>query len=413
MTKRAFTIAVLSAAGTTAVWWLAWQGSGSSGHSFPTPAEVTPPARVEIDVHASLTALREAESVDQKLTAAARAQQIPIQRIPEILEHLSPEEKNRFGFAARVLLIRWASRDGAAAMDWAWQHLPDQPARNRAFLDGGASWAWHDPEGLARWAEEHYHAGPPHEQPPESTSPLLRSDQISHVCLWLAPYDPYLACTLRKKAGSFFSSQDVALVQAIPTVEKIKQALRAYDDLDQLTSGKISGQQFIPMQLLKRWQELDPEDFSASPYGHVMPTTVYGRDYLEKDDWKALTPEKRMDRANALISAKDDHGRAMGIYRISEQWSEVDLDGTISWLKSLPDSDAERKVSAISANIAPKDLPRALVLLKEHSPQDYHLSLVRAFDAWTKRHPGTTADLSGADETTRRIWSDLQSLEAP
>src|SRR5690606_36773454 len=120
----------------------------------------------------------------------------------------------------------WASKDGAGAMEWVWKNLPDSSTRSSAFGDIGASWAWHDPEGLARWAGEHYRQAPAGEKPTDTGTPVIESSQLSDVCLWLVPQDPYLACTLRKSAGSFISSKDVALAQAIPTVEKVRQALR-------------------------------------------------------------------------------------------------------------------------------------------------------------------------------------------
>lgn len=410
MTNRTLITGVFSAAVTLAAWAIVWPRGSASRNPSPVPEKEASPTSPRIDITSAIADLRGAKSAEEKLAAAARLHLIPVDRIPELLAGFPVMENKRLGFAARALLIRWASKDGAAAMDWAWKNIPDRTYIPNAFSDIGASWAWHDPEGLARWAEDHFQRTTQDEKPPDGSTPKIDSGELSKICLWLVPHDPYLACTLRKKAGSFFSSEDVRLAQAIPTVEKVRQALRAYDDLDQLNSTKISGHQMIPMQLLRRWQELDPEDFARSPYGHVMPVSIYGGDYLRKDEWRTLSPEKRTARANALISGKDDDGRATGIYQVAAQWAEVDPAGTASWLESLPASDAKQWSGAVSGVIAPKDLPRALALLRTQEPAAYRSSLVRAFDAWTKHHPDTPADLSGQDEATRRVWEDLQTL---
>ncbi|MBX3742823.1 MAG: hypothetical protein KF712_17700 [Akkermansiaceae bacterium] len=410
MTNRTLITGILSAAVTVAAWAIVWpRGSASQGQP-PVYEKEKPPSQPRIDPPTTIAALREAKTPEEKLAAAARLQLIPVERIPELLESFPVMENKWPTFATQALLIRWASKDGAAAMEWLWMNLPDHNHFPSASRDIRASWAWHDPEGLARWAGEHYRNEAPDGSGSESSTPSIDSGQLSEICLWLVPHDPYLACTLRKKAGGSFSSQDVALAQAIPTVEKVRQALRAYDDLDQLSSTKISGHQMIPMQLLRRWQELDPEDFARSPYGHVMPVSIYGGDYLRKDEWRTLSPEKRTARANALISGKDDGGRATGIYQVAAQWAEVDPAGAASWLETLPASDAKQWAGAVSGIIVPKDLPRALALLKTQEPAAYRSSLVRAFDAWTKHHPDTPADLSGQDEATRRVWEDLQAL---
>jgi hypothetical protein len=410
MTNRALMTGILSAAVTVAVWTIVWPRGTEPESQRPVPEKEVPPSPARIDPASAIAALREAKTPEEKLAAAARLQQIPVDRIPELLGSIPVMENKRLGFAARALLIRWASKDGASAMEWVWKNLPDRTYISSASSDICASWAWHDPEGLARWAEDHYRQTPPGEDTPDTGTPALDARQLSKICLWLVSHDPYLACTLRKKAGTLISSEDVALAQAIPTVEKVKQALLAYDDLDQLSSTKISGHQMIPMQLLRRWQELDPEDFARSPYGHVMPVSVYGGDYLRKDEWRTLSPETRTARANAIISGKDDGGRTTGIYRIATQWAEVDPAGTASWLESLPTSDAKQWAGAVSGIIAPKDLPRALTLLRKQELPAYRSSLVRAFDAWAKHHPDTPADLSDQDELTQQVWQDLQTL---
>ncbi|WAC18435.1 hypothetical protein OVA24_14465 [Luteolibacter sp. SL250] len=410
MTNRALITGVLSAAVTIAAWAIAWPRGSASRNPSSVPEKETHPTPPRIDPTSTITALREAKTPEEKLAAAARLHLIPVERIPELLESFPVMENKWPAFATQALLIRWASKDGAAAMEWLWKTLPDRSYFPSASRDIRASWAWHDPEGLARWAEDHLQRTTPDEKPPNDSSPKIDSSQLSQICLWLVPHDPYLACTLRKKAGGSFSSQDVALAQAIPTVEKVRQALRAYDDLDQLSSTKISGHQMIPMQLLRRWQELDPEDFARSPYGHVMPVSVHGGDYLRKNAWRTLSAEKRANHANAIISGKDGDGRAAGIYQIASQWAEVDPAGTASWLESLPRSEAKQWAGAVSGVIAPKDLPRALALLRTQEPAAYRSSLVRAFDAWTKQHPDTPADLSGQDELTQQVWRDLQAL---
>ncbi len=409
MNNRNLITGVLSAAVTVAAWAIVWPRGSTSRNPSPVPEQEAPPTPLRIDPNSTIAALREAKTPEEKLAAAARLHLIPVDRIQELLESFPVTENNRLSFAARALLIRWASKDGAAAIEWAWKNIPDRSYLPGGFRDVAASWAWHDPEGLARWAGDHYRYTPAGENPRDSDTPTIDLSLLSEICLWLVPHNPYLACSLRKKASGF-SSQDVALAQVIPTVEKIRQALRAYDDLDQLSSTKISGHQMIPMQLLRRWQELDPEDFARSPYGHVMPVSIYGGDYLRKDEWRTLSPEKRTARANALISGKDGSGRATGIYQVAAQWAEVDPAGTASWLETLPASDAKQWAGAVSGVIAPKDLPRALALLKTQEPAAYRSSLVRAFDAWTKHHPDTPADLSGQDEATRRVWEDLQAL---
>lgn len=411
MTNRAIIAAILSAGVTTTVWCLAWPHATES--ELPASAVEKQPIsadRSKVDVSSILSGLKDAKTTDEKLTAAGRINRVPVEEIPQLLEEIPLKDGHRLSFPLRALLIRWASKDGPAAMNWVWQKFPSEIDRNSALREIGASWAWHDPAGLGKWAEQHMSQKTDDASSAVSTTPAISPEIIDDICLWIAPHDPYLACMLRKQAPIGFSSQDVALPQAIPTVEKVRDALRAYDNLDQLSSTKISGNQFVPLQLLRRWQELDPEDFSRSPYGHIMPPSIIGANYLKRDEWRTMPVEERGRRANSLIAGKEQAGREMGVYNIAGQWAEVDPAATADWLESLPEFDAVTKARVIAKVIAPKDLSRALSFIDSLEPHARRSFIVHAFDGWTKQHPDARANLSGQNMETLRIWQDLESL---
>ncbi|RYD32218.1 MAG: hypothetical protein EOP87_13235, partial [Verrucomicrobiaceae bacterium] len=93
MTNRALITGILSAAVTVAVWAIVWPRGSAPRNQSPVQAEESPPPSPRIDITSAIAALREAKSPEEKLAAAARIHQIPVERIPELLVGFPVMEK--------------------------------------------------------------------------------------------------------------------------------------------------------------------------------------------------------------------------------------------------------------------------------------------------------------------------------
>ncbi len=399
----------------TALWSLGWPGhSAGAAPVSPAgpPAKLIPWSMEQIADH--ITAANTAETNERKFQAAVELSGIPIGQVKEALESI-PIRKFKISPAESTLLIRWASKDGGATADWAWQRYGKAGMWHIVFPEIGPGWAWQDPKGFAAWVKDHVEpqgAFMDQQVKMASETPVLETRQFCDACAWLAPGDTYAAYDLAASRPGLIATDLSDIAKTLRSVSQVREGLLAFKDLDQLRTSKLTPDQLIPMSLLARWQELDPEDFSRSSYQHLMAAAAFGGIDPMIQAWRtASTDDQRTTRAARFLEEKSGKDRAHAITLMANEWAGVDPAGASRWLESLPDE--EIKISVFATGIAPRDFETALRYFEKQPPLIFQSALVRSFDAWRKVHPEESPDISRLDDHHRRIWEDLEALGAP
>jgi hypothetical protein len=229
-------------------------------------------------------AVRNAETHEARLKAAARLGEIPLEDIPEALAQVQLIEGRNLTLVAKLLLIRWAADDGEAAANWAWTRFRSEGVWHEAFKEITASWAWNQPAKLCEWTKRLAKEHKPSfgdislADAKLSKTPILEFSLLDLICFNLVSVAPREAFEILQIRGGY-SSEDTHLFDSLQTVAAVREGLLAFDNLDQLKPDDSQGPDMFAKSLLHRWKELDPGDFSRSPYAALVP------------DWSAsLTP---------------------------------------------------------------------------------------------------------------------------
>lgn len=247
----------------------------------PQLVELSPPPPGRLhwtgrDLTERIEALEVAATGAERLKAALRLNEIPPSEIPKALEQLKLVENRQLTLAAQLLLIRWSASDGEAAANWAWTRFRPEGLWNQVFREISASWAWSHPATLAEWALNAAKRRKPSDdislaEATATDSPLLDSDLLNRVSLDLIRTEPRLAVQVFLARGGW-RSDDHLFFDSMGTVQQLREALLAFDNLDQLQPDRSQGfSQIFAKSLLHRWKEIDPEDFARSPYAHLIP----------------------------------------------------------------------------------------------------------------------------------------------
>jgi len=312
-----------------------------------------------------------------------------------------------------MLLMRWGSKDGSAAISWAWKSLGKSQAWNEALGEIGPAWAWRDPDGFAKWIKATMDLRKPQltlspQTVAASDDPLLDMNQVSKACRWLVAGKPSAAFEiLRSRPG--WSSDDHQLVDRLVTVEQVREALLAFDGVDRIDPMKLSGDQALPMSLLSHWKQIDPEDFARSPYRKVLATKYEEIDGVVAS-WKSASPGDRAAQADAAITRNDDQTREYAISKIAKEWIAADPAGAAAWLDSLPVSDAKTRNRIYASDFTVVDPQSAFHRIASLPPLESSASMAVAFDAWQAKLPGQLPDMSGWSAAQRRDWTDLEAI---
>lgn len=365
------------------------------------------------------TALRDLESSKtsaEKLAAVNRLNEIPIEEIPTALASIETVKNRQLTFAAKTLLMRWASKDGPAAVSWAWQNLGKSQAWNEAFVEIGPAWAWRDPEGFGTWLKSAMDRHKPDfTVPPEvakaSENPVLDTTQISKAARWLVPGKPSLAFEILK-ARPGWASDDHKLVDLLRTVEQVREALLAFDGVDRIDGAKFTTDQMLPMALLQRWKDIDPEDFARSPYQGTIGATRFEEIDRIVSSWKSKAPSERASAANAVIDGTNDLNRPYTITKIAAEWASSDAEGAAAWLDSLPASHETIRDQVYATEISIANPGPAFRHIASLPPVRYQASMKSAFESWKKKRPGELPEMSAWSGPQRRDWEDLESIVA-
>ncbi len=429
MTLRHRKILVFAASSlaTAGIWALLW----------PERAPQTPPAplaphskRESFDLPSALQALAQASTPSEKAEAAEHLSRIPRDRIREALDTVPLVHGRDLTLAAKLLLIRWASFDGEAAMQWSWERFRTLGPWEEAYRQVGASWAWSDPKGFGRWLKaaacpENSTGTITVEAAQNSDIPLLDSYMLQRGARWLITEDPATAFSLPLDSRPY--STDGGPAKLLTRVDQIREALSGLGPLDDLESDRFtsrSGKRMVSMESLRfearkhtafrifdRWQEIDPESFAASPYAGLLDrrnaATPPARTPFE--EWKSTPLSGRAEATRRLLEGMEDDQRDGTLRVVIETWTGEDPSSVGEWLLSHPEENAGA-VSTFARLRTASDPDGTLDWIARLPTAQRTASIVAAFDAWNQANPGTRPDLSSRSPEIQEAWRDLESL---
>jgi hypothetical protein len=369
--------------------------------------------RDQIDTR--IAAVRNASTDQARLDASIDLLEIPAEDVPEVLERMKSEIERDFSQVAQILVIRWASSDGEAAANWAWKNFRTGPQWENIFNQIGPAWAAHHPAGFYAWvletARNRSDVGSSISlaEAESSEEPLLDYSLLRKIPGWLITEDPHLAYKVILATNIGFS--DLQLPDSLASVSKVREALLAFDEPEPLEATKGASIGRMKNSLLLRWNELDPEDFNRSSFADQIvidaKTVITGA--LKR--WSSLPEKDRAQGANRLVAEADSAARDERITAVAQAWAETDPVAAVRWLDSLP---PENEVSANTARVkalAAHDLNATLDRADRLPDGLRRNSLVIAFDAWSKAHPGKRADRAGWSAARIQAWEDLEALQ--
>lgn len=411
----------LASAVTAAVWIHFWPQAVPEPVTLPpkAPPATKPETRWSKErLDSLIAAVEKADSPETKANACADLLQIPDADVCDALEQGVAKNGNRLSLVAKTLLIRWAAKDGEAAALWAWKRLRSEGSWHAAFREIGPAWAAHNPTGLAKWAMAAAERLKPDVDEPDVAEaktmelPHVDSEMLAGISQWLVTEDPRLAYELIKKRGGT-SSEDRKTAQALTSAAKVREALMVYGDLKIKDPNGFVGDEIQLYCLLMRWHELDPDDFNRSSHAGSIATDDAERFAAAVARWKELATAERSDAASKQVADIAPGARIWRIQSIAEAWAETDPAATVRWLDSLPPEDRMSANTARVVALAAHDLTATLDWVDGLPAGQRPTSLVPAFDAWVKAHPGERADRSGWPADRVQAWEDLEALRSP
>lgn len=402
---------LVTATVTSFLWIAAWPSRETAPLPAPTTQPLPPPTWTPDRLSDDISQLSNANTPAGKLAAATRLAEIPIEEIPDALFILSSEPDRTLSLATKTLLARWASKDGRAAMDWAWLNFRSQHKWSPAFAEIGPNWAYHDPQGLAAWTKELLTANPTpqhvHQADYENHAiPPRSAVNLTKIIRWLSHSHPLAAFELLKSRGGF-STEDPATVKSLQTVAQVREALLAFPEYAPTGSTTISGDEIIPHALIARWQELDPEDFSRSPFADS--SNLSGKSSI-LPAWEAASPEQRAETANTLVSRSDPQNRKNSILHIAREWAAKDPAAATGWLASLDHLDPVEKATLAASSVFPSGPSTVMPLISRIPEHSQPRVMMEAFDSWTRSNPVNPPDMTGWSPLQKKQWAGLSLL---
>ncbi len=264
--------AVLAAA----AWLVGWPEQEAEPPKVAAPRHCVhrPAAPSSAELESWLRELESAPDAAAKSEAAEKIGRLPASAFPAALDGVELVRNHSLTLPARALLARWAALDGEAAVEWAWQRLRVTARWNRAFEEIVAAWAWSRPEELAEWARQH--ADPASRDltladAENREKPPVGNDELRRIAQALLKVDLRLAFeVLQLRSG--WSSDDSRVISSLHSVDQVREALLAFDGLEEMDPYRSSGgNEILARALLQRWSSLDGADFRRSPHAHLIP----------------------------------------------------------------------------------------------------------------------------------------------
>lgn len=397
-------------------WSFSWPKSDHSNETvFPKGSSTPPePRSAPVPLHERLRELSEAGTDEAKLTVANAISRYSADELRLALERETLIENHQLTLAAKVLMIRWAEKDGQVATEWAWIRFRSEGLWNQVFREIGPAWAGHSPASFGAWVKERAEQNTLHDISEEvgmgSAWPLLDFDNLTRSSSWLMTEDPRVAYQILFLRGGI-STRDSHHADTLRSVEQVQQALSAFDGLDEMKIGSFQGNQIYLTPILNRWRTLDPESFEKSSLSRLMSVSSAFVGSEDVKNWDSLTQERRVEVANQAISEPDPKVRDMKIFAIIRHWAAVDPEANTAWLESLPTENRPGFYKASFAASAPEHLESSLDQAGKLPPVQREACRVTAFDAWTKAHPGERADRTGWPAERVTGWEDLEALQ--
>lgn len=397
------------------VWSFAWPKPDRQTEALHQkyPSGIQKPLPAPISVGELLSELAVAKTEEARLAAAHSIKRLTSAELREALEQETLIENRQLTFSAKVLMIRWAEKDGHAATDWAWKRFRGEGLWNQAFREIGPAWASHNPAVFAAWvlesAKQKPHGTLTKDDGFASDVPLLDFENLSRSASWLISEDPHAAYEVLIKRGGF-SSDDGNMADGLKSVAQVEQALSAFDNLEQIKPGSFAGSEIHIFPILGRWQELDPEGFQKSPLSRLaMDSTVHaGSTELKK--WNEISKETRIEQANQAVVELKSGDQTGKVFEIVRQWAAIAPDENAAWMATLPEENRSVMYRVSAAAGAPRHLAFTLEQAEHYLPTQREACRVAAFDAWTKAHPGEHADRGGWPVERVTAWEDLEAL---
>jgi hypothetical protein len=243
----------------------------------------------------------------------------------------------------------------------------------------------------------------------DADSPQLDSSALSRACRWLAPEAPLLATRLFLRRGGW-SSDDSQFFQSFKTVAQVREALDAFENLDQLSPFRMRGDQIHAHGLLDRWRELDAADFAASPWAAVEGQSVSERIEERTEEWNQSGEVGRVASANHLLATSAPESRRTQLIQLTRAWTETAPEAAARWIGSLPADDRTAALRVHTGIRASSDLQSTIDWIGGVTDENQASCLAVAFDAWQAQDEPARPDQSGWSEPLRQGWADLESL---
>lgn len=278
--RRATPAFVAGTAAAAAVWTLVWPAEDRVDLAVPLVNQRVerPSTPSSAGLASWLQDLENAPDAAARTKAAERIGTLPDTAFPAALENVALVKDWRVTLPARVLLSRWAAMDGEAAVKWAWLNARSSGRWDHVFREIVPSWAWHRPHELAAWARLQAEARRAHSLTTMSLAeieeldlPVLEMSNFRAIGRALVKADPRLGFEVLLLSDSI-DSEFSSLADSLHSIGEIRNALSAFDCLEEMEPSRMAGyDQIAADALLRRWKIIDPVDFARSPHAHLLP----------------------------------------------------------------------------------------------------------------------------------------------
>lgn len=305
-----------------------------------------------------------------------------------------------------LLLVRWASEDGPAALAWFRGRFPLSETRmspaQSADLDAiGATWAWHDPAGFSAAQK--------------AAAPGERMADAENLCRWLAPRDPALAFEAGRQP--YNPSRDWTR----PAAENISPYLKTPGDaakLLELISKEKHSDHNPPSNystvILQAWADMDEAGALAAaksyPGGNTLSLLNFTIHYVMRgrpqteanaDAWLEMLPTSSLHDvkkiSNGLMSTdpaaagrwllkEDAHDRSQGRRDYLRVLAYQDPDAALHYAGSMPRDDWRGEYTAqVVAAWAQESPEGTTALLQSQGWSDTRIAQLK--DRMAAEHP--------------------------
>ena len=397
---------------STGLWYLLWPPQTTEAPA-EAPRESSRPKPDAKRIAAILAEIDHAPSNQARLLAAEQLADLPLEAFPAAFDSLRLVEGRELTWAGKMLLIRWASMDGEAAAQWSWMQLRGEGLWTHAFQEIAAAWAWHDPAGLSAWTlariDDYKRSGNglTLEEALRAGSPVLESGDFEKAAKALIKEKPGLGYGLMVAKGGTWSHENLAL--SIETPEGIRQALLAFDkvELKQWDPGDLM------LQLLNRWQEIDPEGFARSPHAGLLDEKKITpmHQVINTDGWKDLPPNQRASGAMAKIESYQGRGRQSAASVIASSWAKLDHAACWTWVESLPEGYLAPAAAGYAQMNAAYHLEETLDRVEQLPTGAQNRALVAAYRTWARKNSFPPENFDQWPTGRRQAWQDLKALQ--